>query len=160
MGRQLSFDALVEDVALEPVSAADVHHDLTGVLERVLEDGDLFIGLARLHRRVADDGLAEDARRLGQRHRSVALEHGAIRQVQIVVCVAQLVGEGPEPIVRRLEVGEDAGFVVAKPHAEGAIPLAGSGLCIYPALLKGPPSKAGQPIGVGVEMIYDEGRRF
>ncbi|MEJ7722524.1 MAG: hypothetical protein WKF58_19770 [Ilumatobacteraceae bacterium] len=72
----------------------DVDHDLQRALEVDVEQGEALVAFEAGQPVLDDERLAEDARRLRQRHRQAALQGRAPRQRRVVVGVTQLVCGG------------------------------------------------------------------
>ena len=80
--------ALLKETLLKEKAAGNIHHDLAGALKGSLEDSDLFLCPGSLQCGVANDRFTEDAGRLRQGHRRVALQGRALSQVQVMVAMA------------------------------------------------------------------------
>ena len=101
------------------------------------------------------DRLAEDAGRLGQRHRRLALHRRALAQVRVVVGVAELVGEGLHAVGRAVEVEHHPRLAAPDRQAERAALLARSRLGVDPLVAGGPFDERGERRRVAAEGIGD-----
>ncbi len=107
-----------------------------------------------------DQGLAEDARRLGQRHRQPALQRGAVGELRVVVGVAQLVSSRLRRVDAAVPVEEHQRPVVDERHAERAATLAFARSGVDPLLVDGPIDEAAEWLAVRGERPADDLRAF
>ena len=116
------------------------------------------VGVGAGEQRLHQDRLAEDRRRLGQRHRRLALQRRAVGQLGVVVGVAELVGEGLHAVDGAAEVEQHPALVAPHRHAEGAAALAVARADVDPALVDGPLGQAAQRRGRRAEGVGDRRR--
>ena len=102
----------------------DVDDDLVRPGEVDVEHRQTLGAVEALQRALDDQRLAEDARRLGERHRQAPLEVRAFGQRRVVVGVAELVGEGLRRVGAARPVHQHQRAGADERHAEGATGLA------------------------------------
>ena len=100
-----------------------------------------------------DECLAEDARRLGERHRELSLERCAAGEHGVVIGVAQLVRGGLGGVGRTRPVEQHQRAVVDERCAERAAALAGPWGGVDPPLVEGAVDEAAEGVAV-----FEEGR--
>ena len=106
-----------------------------------------------LKRALDDERLAEDARRLGERHRQEPLEVGAFGQRRVVVGVAELVRQRLRRVGAARPVHQHQRAVADERHAERAADLAVARSGVDPPLVDGAgdqPAELGAVVGEGV----------
>ena len=99
--------------------------------------------------------LAEDAGRLGQRHRHPLLQRRATGQRGVVVGVAELVGRGLGRVDRARPVEQHERTVVDELHAERPAHLAVARAGVDPPLVERPVDEAGELAAVARERRAD-----
>ena len=101
-------------------------------------------------------GLAEDAGRLGQRHRQPPLQRRPLGERRVVVGVAELVGRGLGRVERTRPVEQHERPVVDERHAERAAVLAVAGAGVDPPLVEGTVDEPAQLGAVRRERSADD----
>ena len=116
----------------------DVDDHLAGALQVGVEQAEAALGRRGRQPGLDHDRLAEDAGRLGQRHRRLALQRRAFGQIGVVVGVAELVGQRLHAVGRAVEVEQHPRLAAPHRHAEGAAHLAGPRLGVDPLVVRRP----------------------
>ena len=123
----------------------DVDDDLRRAHEVGVEQRQAFRGVGGVHERgLEEQRLAEDRRGLGERHRRGALDRRALGERDVVVRVAELVGERRHRIVTAVEVHHHAADVGGHRHAVRAAALAVADLGVDPTFGEGTLGERGE----------------
>ncbi len=115
----------------------DVDDDLVRALEVDVEQRQSIGALEAGEAGLDDQRLAEDAGRLGERHRQALLQRRAIDERRVVIGVAEFVGRGLRRFRRTRPVQQDERTVADERHAEGAARFALGGRRVDPLLVEG-----------------------
>ena len=113
-----------EDLGLEGQSAADVDDGLHGADQIDVEQCEPITAGEMRQSFLDNKGLAEDARRFGQRHRHASLQCRSVCELGVVIRVTKFVSRGLGGVDAATPVEEDQRPIVDERHAERAAKLA------------------------------------
>ena len=142
-----------EDLSLEQEATADVDDHLRGALQVHIEQRQAIVAGEPLEAFFHDQRFAEDAGRLGERHRQHALHRRAMRELRVVIRVPQLVRCSLRRVEAAAPVQKHQRTIAGERHTERAALLARARPSVDPLLVERTVDQPIQPAAVRRECV-------